>query len=157
MQILTLSRLVRGALFAVAVLFLQNPVHAADGKFERVEIVTRGGVHVFDVELAVTAEERSKGLMFRRELPQGRGMLFDFVGEGPIAMWMKNTFVSLDMIFIRADGRIARIAENTTPQSETTIPSGAPVKAVLEVVAGTVKRLGIAPGDRVAHRIFRAR
>jgi uncharacterized membrane protein (UPF0127 family) len=95
--------------------------------------------------------------MFRRELPHGRGMLFDFVGEGPIAMWMKNTYVSLDMIFIRADGRIARIAENTTPQSETTIPSGVPVKAVLEVVGGTAKRLGISPGDRVAHRLFRPR
>jgi uncharacterized membrane protein (UPF0127 family) len=124
---------------------------------ERVEIVTRSGVHVFDVELANTPDERSKGLMFRRELPQGRGMLFDFGGEGPISMWMKNTFISLDMLFIRADGTIARIAQNTTPQSEETIPSGAPVKAVLEVIAGTAKRLGIAPGDRVAHRIFRSR
>jgi uncharacterized membrane protein (UPF0127 family) len=157
MQTLVLSRLFRGVFLAVALLFAPIAVHAADGKLERVEIVTRGGVHVFDVEMAVTSEERSKGLMFRRELPHGRGMLFDFVGEGPIAMWMKNTYVSLDMIFIRADGRIARIAENTTPQSETTIPSGVPVKAVLEVVAGTAKRLGISPGDRVAHRLFRPR
>jgi uncharacterized protein len=72
-------------------------------------------------------------------------------------MWMKNTYISLDMIFIRADGRIARIAENTVPHSEATISSGVPVKAVLEVIAGTAKRLGIAPGDRVAHRIFRSR
>jgi uncharacterized membrane protein (UPF0127 family) len=84
-------------------------------------------------------------------------MLFDFGAEGPVAMWMRNTYVSLDMIFIRGDGRIARIAENTTPLSEETIPSGAAVKAVLEVVAGTAKRLGITAGDRVAHRIFRAR
>ncbi|MCC6948857.1 MAG: DUF192 domain-containing protein [Bradyrhizobiaceae bacterium] len=132
-------------------------VSASAANLERLEIVTRSGVHVFDVELAATTEERSKGLMFRRELPAGQGMLFDFSGEGPVAMWMKNTYVSLDMIFIRADGRIARIAENTEPLSETTIPSGAPVKAVLEVVAGTAKRLGIAPGDRVAHRIFRSR
>lgn len=137
-------------------LFLQAAPTSAQ-KLERVEIVTRTGVHVFDVEMAVTPEDRSKGLMFRKELPAGQGMLFDFEGEGPIAMWMKNTFISLDMIFIRADGRIARIAENTTPHSETTIPSGAPVKAVLEVVAGTAKRLGIATGDRVAHRIFRTR
>ena len=140
----------------VLALFLQAAPASAQ-KLERVEIVTRTGVHVFDVEMAVTPEDRSKGLMFRKELPVGQGMLFDFEGEGPIAMWMKNTFISLDMIFIRADGRIARIAENTTPHSETTIPSGAPVKAVLEVVAGTAKRLGIATGDRVAHRIFRTR
>ncbi len=124
---------------------------------ERVEIVTKSGVHVFDVEMAVTPEQRSTGLMHRKELAPGRGMLFDFEGDGPIAMWMKNTYVSLDMIFIRSDGRIARIAENTTPLSEQTIQSGAPVKAVLEVVAGTAKRLGIAPGDRVAHRLFRKR
>lgn len=142
-------------LIALACLFQSGPGDAE--ALERLEVVTRNGVHVFDVELAVTPAERSKGLMFRRELPHGRGMLFDFSGEGPVAMWMRNTYVSLDMIFIRADGRIARIAENTEPLSEKTISSGVPVKAVLEVVAGTAKRLGIAPGDRVAHRIFRAR
>src|SRR5690606_15251797 len=147
----------RGLALVCALLLSPLPVLAQDGKLERVEIVTRTGVHVFDVEMAVTPEERSKGLMFRRELPPGRGMLFDFQGEGPIAMWMKNTYISLDMIFIRADGRIARIAENTVPHSEATISSGAPVKAVLEVIAGTAKRLGISPGDRVAHRIFRSR
>jgi uncharacterized membrane protein (UPF0127 family) len=136
---------------------LVAPSLAADAKLERLEIVTSSGVHVFDVEMAVTPQERSTGLMYRKELPPGRGMLFDFEGEGPITMWMKNTYVPLDMIFIRADGRIARIAENTTPLSEVTISSGVPVKAVLEVVAGTARRLGIAPGDRVAHRIFRKR
>ena len=154
---MSLNSIARGLTLACALLLSSLPVLAQDGKLERVEIVTRSGVHVFDVEMAVTPEERSKGLMFRRELPPGRGMLFDFQGEGPIAMWMKNTYISLDMIFIRADGRIARIAENTVPHSEATISSGAPVKAVLEVVAGTAKRLGIAPGDRVAHRIFRSR
>lgn len=154
---LPLFSIARGLALACAMLLSPLPVLAQDGKLERVEIVTRTGVHVFDVEMAVTPEERSKGLMFRRELPPGRGMLFDFQGEGPIAMWMKNTYISLDMIFIRADGRIARIAENTVPHSEATISSGAPVKAVLEVIAGTAKRLGISPGDRVAHRIFRSR
>jgi uncharacterized membrane protein (UPF0127 family) len=157
MRLTLLVSIARASLLVGAFLLGVTPVLAQGGKFERVEIVTRGGVHVFDVELAVTPEQRSTGLMFRRELPEGRGMLFDFGGEGPIAMWMKNTYISLDMIFIRADGRIARIAENTTPHSEVTIPSGAPVKAVLEVIAGTVKRLGIAPGDRVAHRMFRSR
>lgn len=130
---------------------------AAAQTLERLEIVSRSGVHVFEVELALTDQQRARGLMFRRELPEGRGMLFDFEGEGPIGMWMKNTYISLDMIFIRADGRIANIAENTVPLSETTISSGAPVKAVLEVIAGTARRLGIAKGDRVAHRIFRVR
>ena len=139
---------------AILVALFLHAVPAAAQKLERLEIVTRTGVHVFDIEMAATPEERSKGLMFRRELPQGQGMLFDFEGDGPIAMWMRNTHISLDMIFIRADGHIARIAENTVPMSETTIPSGAPVKAVLEVIAGTAKRLGIAPGDRIAHRIF---
>jgi uncharacterized membrane protein (UPF0127 family) len=142
---------------ALLALLLVAAAVAPAQSLERVEIVTRTGVHVFDVELASTDEQRSKGLMFRRELPQGRGMLFDFGAEGPVAMWMKNTYISLDMFFIRADGTIARIAENTVPHSEATIQSGPPVKAVLEVIAGTAKRLGIAPGDRVAHKIFRSR
>lgn len=150
--LLTRSR-ARHAFIAFLFVWLPPSIGTA-APLESLEIVSRGGVHVFQVEVAVTPDERSKGLMFRRELPAGQGMLFDFEGEGPVAMWMKNTYVSLDMLFIRADGRIARIAENTKPLSEEIIPSGAPVKAVLEVVAGTVKRLGIVPGDRVAHRIF---
>jgi uncharacterized membrane protein (UPF0127 family) len=84
-------------------------------------------------------------------------MLFDFGEERIVVMWMKNTYVPLDMIFIRADGTIARIAENTTPLSEAQISSGTPVKGVLEVVAGTARKYGIAPGDRVGHRFFSAR
>jgi uncharacterized membrane protein (UPF0127 family) len=142
--------------FAALMFILLALAPAAAQKLERVEIVTRAGVQVFDVELAATPEQRSKGLMFRKELPAGQGMLFDFGAETPVSMWMKNTYISLDMIFIRADGRIARVAENTVPLSEAIIPSGAPVKSVLEVPAGTARRLGIAAGDRVAHRIFRA-
>ena len=118
---------------------------------------SKSGVHVFAVEMAVTPEEQAKGLMFRKQLPEGQGMLFDFHREQPTSFWMKNTYVSLDMIFIRADGRILRIAENTVPLSETLVPSGGPVLAVLEVVAGTAKKLGIAAGDRVAHPIFNSR
>jgi len=121
------------------------------------EIATKSGVRVFAVELAVTDEERAKGLMFRKELPEGRGMLFDFKREQPVSMWMQNTYVSLDMIFIRDDGRIARIAENTEVLSERIIPSGAQVRAVLEVVAGTAKKLGIATGDRVASPLLNTR
>jgi uncharacterized membrane protein (UPF0127 family) len=123
-------------------------------ELQPLEIASKGGVHTFAVELAVTPDEQAKGLMFRRELPEGQGMLFDFHREQPATFWMKNTYVSLDMIFIRADGRILRIAEHTVPLSEALVPSGGPVRAVLEVVAGTAKKLGIAPGDRVAHPIF---
>ncbi len=122
-----------------------------------VEIATKSGVRVFAVELAVTDEERAKGLMYRKQLPDGRGMLFDFQREQPVSMWMKNTFIPLDMIFIARDGRIVRIAENTEVQSERIISSGAPVIAVLEVIAGTARKYGIAPGDRVAHPIFKRR
>jgi uncharacterized protein len=121
------------------------------------EIATKTGVRVFSVELAVTDAEREKGLMFRKQIPAGYGMLFDFKRDQMVTMWMKNTFMSLDMIFIRYDGTIARVAENTEVQSEKIIPSGEPVRAVLEVVAGTAKKYGIAPGDKVSHPIFNTR
>jgi uncharacterized protein len=124
---------------------------------EQLEIVTKNGVRVFEVEMAVTPEEQETGLMNRHELPDAKGMLFDLGDERPAVFWMKNTYVSLDMIFIRADGTIASIAENTPPLSETRIFSGAPVRGVLEVVAGTAKRYGIAPGDKVGHRLFTGR
>jgi uncharacterized membrane protein (UPF0127 family) len=124
---------------------------------QALEIVSKSGVHVFSVEVMRTPEEKAKGLMYRRELAQGRGMLFDFSPEQPVSMWMKNTYISLDMLFIRADGRIARIAENTTPESEAIIPAGTPVRGVLEVIAGTAKKFGIAAGDRVAHPLFERR
>ena len=119
------------------------------------EIVSKSGVHVFSVEMATNDDERARGLMFRREVPEGQGMLFDFKGDQDVSMWMENTYVSLDMIFIRGDGRISRIAENTEPMSRRIISSGGPVRAVLEVVAGTARKLGIAPGDQVAHAMFK--
>ena len=121
------------------------------------EIVTKNGVQVFSVEMATTEQEKETGLMYRKELPDGRGMLFDFSPEQQISMWMKNTYIPLDMIFIRADGRILRIAENTEPQSTRIIPSGGLAKGVLEVIAGTAKKYGIQPGDRVAHPLFSGR
>ena len=121
------------------------------------EIVTKNGVHVFTVEMAQTDEERQKGLMFRKELPEGKGMLFDFKPDQDVAMWMRNTYIPLDMLFINADGTIRRIAENTEPLSEKTITSGGPVRGVLEVIGGTAKKLGIAAGDKVAHPLFSGR
>jgi uncharacterized membrane protein (UPF0127 family) len=141
------------ALVVVAsVAFASGEAQAAS--FQPLEIVTQSGVQVFSVEMATTEEEKMTGLMYRKELPDGKGMLFDFSPEQQVSMWMKNTYISLDMIFIRADGRILRIAENTEPLSTKIIPSGGLAKGVLEVSAGTAQKYGIKPGDRVAHPLF---
>ena len=141
----------------VAGLLLPASTTVRAATVEQLEIVTKGGVRVFEVEMAVTPEEQEQGLMYRRELADGKGMLFDLGEERPAVFWMKNTYVSLDMIFIRSDGSIASIAANTKPLSEARIYSGAPVRGVLEVVAGTAKRYGIVPGDKVGHRLFTGR
>jgi uncharacterized membrane protein (UPF0127 family) len=145
-----IKRLICGVTAVVAAAWLAAAPAARGAEQQTLEIASKSGVHVFAVDLAVTDQERERGLMFRRSLPESYGMLFDFKRDQDVSMWMKNTFVSLDMIFIRSDGRIQRIAENTEPQSERIIPSGGPVRAVLEVVGGTAKKLGIEPGDRVA-------
>ena len=126
----------------------------AAGDPQTLEIASQTGVHAFAVELAATPEQREHGLMYRRELPEGQGMLFDFERDQEVSFWMRNTYIPLDMIFIRGDGRILRIAENTEPLSERRVPSGGRVRGVLEVIGGTARKLGIAPGDRVAHPIF---
>jgi uncharacterized membrane protein (UPF0127 family) len=145
-----------GAAFAVLVTLYANPAAQA-ASFQPLEIATKSGVQVFSVEMATTEEEKQTGLMHRKELPDGKGMLFDFSPEQQISMWMKNTYISLDMIFIRADGRILRIAENTEPLSTRIISSGGLAKGVLEVIAGTAQKYGIQPGDRVAHPLFNKR
>ncbi len=121
---------------------------------QTLEIASKTGVHVFTVELATNDEERARGLMFRKELPPDSGMLFDFEYDQDVSFWMQNTYIPLDMIFIRGDGRILRIAENTEPLSTRMVPSGGPVRAVLEVNGGTARKLGIAPGDKVAAPTF---
>lgn len=154
--------LAMAAAFIVCVSFgspasAQQPQTSTPAPTQTLEIATASGVHTFAIEFVANDADRAKGLMFRTELPEGRGMLFDFAREQEIAMWMKNTLISLDMIFIEGDGRIRRIAENTTPLSESIIPSGGPVRGVLEVIAGTARKFGIKPGDRVAHPIFARR
>lgn len=119
-----------------------------------VEIASKTGVHVFTVEIADTELARERGLMFRKELPPGRGMLFDFHREQQVGFWMKNTLIPLDMIFIDGRGRIVSIEQDAKPMSEDVIMSGGQVRAVLEVDGGTARRLGIAPGDRVYNPIF---
>ena len=134
------------------VLFAAAPARSAP--LQTLEIASKTGVHSFAVEMATTEAEREKGLMFRKELPEGRGMLFDFHREQEVGFWMQNTYIPLDMIFIQGDGRILRIEANTQPLSTKLIPSNGPVRAVLEVIGGTAEKLGIAAGDRVASPIF---
>ncbi|WP_232090456.1 DUF192 domain-containing protein [Sphingomonas sp. HMP9] len=117
-------------------------------------IKSANGTHAFQVESAKTEVEQARGLMFRTDLKPDGGMLFwpyPATGGGPAAanFWMKNTPSPLDIVYIRADGTIARIAENTVPFSEAPIPSGEPVGAVLELMGGRAAELGIAEGDLV--------
>ncbi len=107
--------------------------------------------HQFTVEVVDTQPERNKGLMFRTELAPDAGMLFDFNESRPVSFWMRNTFIPLDMIFIRTDGTIANIHVNARPQDPTSIPSDGPVEFVLEIPGGRSVELGIAAGDTVEH------
>lgn len=144
------------ALIAMAV-FWPALVLADDAplsKIEPVTVATETGVTLFTVEMADTPEMQQRGLMFRQRLPEDRGMLFDFGEPRRVAMWMKNTLISLDMIFIRADGTVAGIAKRTKPGSLDTLGVVEPIKAVLEVAGGVSDKIGLAPGDTVYHRIF---
>lgn len=126
----------------------------ARGEVEPLMIVSGNQVARFTVEIADTDAARARGLMFRHHLPEDHGMLFDFITPRPVSMWMKNTYIPLDMLFIRADGTIADIAERTTPHSTDIIGSREPVRAVLELAGGVARKRGIRAGDRVVHRLF---
>jgi uncharacterized protein len=121
---------------------------------ERLEIDTGSGAHPFLVEVARTEPQRERGLMFRRALAADHGMLFNFETERPVQMWMRNTYLPLDMIFISRSGKVVGLAENTEPLSERIIPSGAPAYAVLEVNAGVAAAIGLKIGDRIKHPFF---
>ncbi len=130
------------------------PAPMAGAQIELLTIETAVGQAEFEVEIADTEEERNRGLMFRQTMPGYRGMLFDFQEPRPVSFWMRNTILSLDIIFIGVDGRILNIADHTTPQSDDPIPSTGVTRGVLEIGAGRAEALGIRPGDRVRHRIF---
>jgi len=124
--------------------------------FKTGELVIESGDkrHPFKIELALTPEQQSQGLMFRKSMAADAGMLFIYERPQDITMWMRNTLIPLDMIFIGADGRVVRIAERAVPQSLATISSGEPALGVLEVNGGTAARLGLKRGDLVRHSAF---
>jgi uncharacterized protein len=123
---------------------------------DQIWLVTKAGERQIEVEVAVTAEEMATGLMFRTSLADDRGMLFPSPAPREAQMWMRNTYISLDMVFIRADGVIHRIEPRTEPLSERIVASNGEVLAVLELAGGAAERLGLAAGDRVRHPVFGA-
>jgi uncharacterized membrane protein (UPF0127 family) len=120
----------------------------------QLQLASGGSLHKFRVWVADTPLRRSQGLMFVRELATDQGMLFLFDPPRFASFWMQNTYLSLDLLFVAADGRIVNIIENATPLSTRPLESDAPVRAVLEVAAGTVQKLSLKPGDRLIHAAF---
>lgn len=146
------------ALLAIGAAFVLVPATSV-GALEsfttsRLVISSGEGEHAFTVELATTPEQRAQGLMWRRRLEPDRGMLFLYDRDHVIRMWMKNTLIPLDMLFIDRDGIVVRIHERAIPRSVRAITSGTRARAVLELAGGTVARLGLGVGDRVRHPAF---
>lgn len=123
---------------------------------DKLVLMTEAGERVITIEVAETLADKSKGLMFRPSLAEGHGMLFLYEGPQEISMWMSNTYMPLDMVFIRADGTVHRIETNAEPLSEKIIASKGPVTSILELAGGAAQRLGLKPGDKVRYPHFRA-
>ncbi len=140
----------RSAGVAGAILLGSLPV-AVFGADDQLLIRTATGEHSFTVEVVDTPQGRAQGLMFRQELADDAGMLFDFKESRPVSFWMQNTFIPLDMIFISAEGRVESFHVNARPMDPTSIPSGVPVQFVLEIPGGRSEEIGLAVGDQVEH------
>ena len=121
---------------------------------ETLTLETASGPKVINIEVADTAEEKARGLMFRTALPDTSGMLFPYPQPQELSMWMKNTYIPLDMVFIKSDGTVHRIEVRTEPLSERVIGSKGDVTAVLELAGGAAERLGLKAGDKVVHPHF---
>jgi uncharacterized membrane protein (UPF0127 family) len=141
---------VLAALFLVGGLPFGHLAAQTAGPRQELTVTTRAGEHEFQVEIADDDRERALGLMFRRSMADDEGMLFDYGAEEPASFWMRNTYIPLDMLFIKADGTIDSIAERTTPLSDKSVASKGPVRYVLEINGGLSDTLGIAPGDSVS-------
>ena len=154
---LVIRALAAGLVAAIAILYFfgngssagqgDNPV----GPLSSLSVETSTGVYPYQVEIADTDESRSRGLMFRREVAAGTGMLFDMGVTRDVAFWMHNTFVPLDIVFISDKGKVVSIAHDARPQSDTRISSQSPVRFVLELPTPEAKRIGLAVGDHVRH------
>ena len=129
-------------------------IDASPAPIETIVVETPDRSLVLTVEIAGDPATRERGLMFRHRLPEDRGMLFEYETPHRISMWMKNTFIALDMIFIRSDGSVSQVVAHTTPRSLEVIQAAEKVVAVLEVAAGTSERLGIGPGAVIKHPFF---
>lgn len=145
------------ALFAL--LLLAVPALSALGQLQKfptapLTILTAGGPRQFTVEVATTPAQMEQGLMFRQSMPADAGMIFDFREPQVATMWMKNTWIPLDMLFVDGAGHIVNIRERAVPGSTETIAAAAPVRAVIELNGGIAARLGIKPGDTVEFPIF---
>lgn len=131
-----------------------NPLSAQTLPTSPLVIAGGGASHRFTVELADDDKERGIGLMHRGQMAADHGMLFDFQTPRRVAFWMRNTFIPLDMLFLKSDGEVVSIIENVQPHSEDTVGPDRPVRAVLELNAGVVKKLGLKVGDKVQHAAF---
>lgn len=137
----------------ILVVGLDGPARAQG--LEPLQIVTGTGAHDFQVEIAANDANRERGLMNRRYMPADHGMLFEFQSDAPVAFWMKNTYIPLDMIFLSRAGIVTKVVANAEPLSERVIPSGPPCAAVLEVNGGVAAAIGVKVGDRVRHEFFK--
>ena len=142
-------RFARIHLLAVFMTWAMGPAGSVAKDVFELSVTGENGTSLFSVEVADDDVERARGLMYRRSMADNSGMLFDFGDEQNITMWMRNTYISLDMLFIDANGRIGHIATNTTPLSDTIIPSRIKAQFVLEINAGIARQQGIEVGDRV--------
>lgn len=143
----------RGFAAAVVMIGVSLPLAACSDE-NALTIQSENGDHTFKVEIVNTPESRAKGLMYVQELAPDAGMLFDFLEEREVSFWMRNTYIPLDMLFIRADGVVANIHVNARPHDVTSIPSDGPVQFVLEIPGGRSVELGIEAGDTVSHDLI---
>jgi uncharacterized membrane protein (UPF0127 family) len=146
----------RRHLFVFAFLLVTLPAQALENfATSELTIQTTAGAQKFSIELALSDAQMEQGLMFRRSMPANAGMLFDFKRPTPVTMWMKNTLIPLDMLFLDDRARIIDIHERAVPYSTDIIASRVPARYVIELNGGTVARLGIKPGDQAASPYFK--
>jgi len=144
-----------GAALAAVFLAASAGAPAVGEGLQSLTIETSTGRHVFQVEVAADDASRERGLMDRRYMAADHGMLFEFDRDAPVAFWMKNTYIPLDMIFIAPSGVVTHIAANAEPLSERIVPSGGPCVAVLELNGGTAASIGLKIGDKIRHPFFK--